>query len=171
VRKADRSKTAASGGLSRLQWLSIAVVLLVPGAYFWISQQQTEVSPAAEIKETDSAQLPAVTIEEFDFKMLQGRWLRPDGGYVLEFRSIDSAGRIKAFYYNPRPVNVATARVQNRGSTVRVYVELRDQGYPGSYYDLVFDPQKDQMTGNYFQAVQQANYPVMFVRMDAENGR
>jgi len=44
------------------------------------------------------------------FEMLKGRWLRPDGGYIIEIRGVDPSGKIDAVYLNPRPINVARAQ-------------------------------------------------------------
>ena len=46
-----------------------------------------------------------------------------------------------------------------------VVVELRDTGYPGCTYTLEYNPQSDQLFGQYFQAAQQATYEVVFARM------
>jgi hypothetical protein len=99
------------------------------------------------------------------FDKLNGRWLRPDGGYVLEIRSVDASGKIDAAYLNPNPISVSKAEATRDGSTVKVFVELRAPNYPGSTYTLTYDPQRDQLTGIYFQAVQQQNFDVSFVRM------
>jgi hypothetical protein len=99
------------------------------------------------------------------FDKLNGRWLRPDGGYVLEIRSVDATGKIDAAYLNPNPISVSKAEATRDGSTVKVFVELRAPNYPGSTYTLTYDPQRDQLTGIYFQAVQQQNFDVSFVRM------
>jgi hypothetical protein len=99
-----------------------------------------------------------------DFDKLNGRWLRPDGGYVLEIRSVDASGRIDAAYLNPRPISVAKAEATRDGSTLKVFVELRAPNYPGSTYTLTYDPQRDQLNGIYFQAVQEQNFSVTFVR-------
>ena len=99
------------------------------------------------------------------FDKLNGRWLRPDGGYVLEIRSVDASGKIDAAYLNPRPISVAKAEATRDGSTLKVFIELRAPNYPGSTYTLTYDPQRDQLAGIYFQAVQQQNFDVNFVRM------
>jgi hypothetical protein len=59
------------------------------------------------------------------FTKLTGRWLRPDGGYVLEIRTVDARGAIDAAYLNPRPINAARAEAARKGSTLTVVVELR----------------------------------------------
>ena len=98
------------------------------------------------------------------FDALNGRWVRPDGGYVLEIRAVDASGKIDAAYRNPNPINVAKAEATRDGSTLKVFVELRAPNYPGSTYTLTYDPQQDQLRGIYFQAVQQQNFNVFFVR-------
>jgi hypothetical protein len=52
------------------------------------------------------------------FDKLNGRWLRPDGGYVLDIRSVDASGKIDAVYLNPKPINIAKAEASRDGSTV-----------------------------------------------------
>jgi hypothetical protein len=106
------------------------------------------------------------TVEARRQKLL-GRWLRQDGGYMLEIRRVRSSGQVEAAYFNPRPINVKTAEVRQSGEELRVYVELQDVGYPGSYYDLLYDANQDTLTGNYFQATQKATYAVFFVRNPA----
>jgi hypothetical protein len=99
------------------------------------------------------------------FDALNGRWLRPDGGYVLEIRAVDTGGKIDAVYLNPKPINIAKAEATRDGPTVKVFVELRAPNYPGSTYTLTYDQEHDQLRGNYFQAVEQQNFNVFFVRM------
>ena len=99
------------------------------------------------------------------FDVLNGRWLRPDGGYILEIRSVDASGKIDAVYLNPKPINIAKAEATRDGSTLKVLVELRAPDYPGSTYTLTYDQEQDQLKGIYFQAVQQQNFNVEFARM------
>jgi len=95
---------------------------------------------------------------------LMGRWVRPDGGYVLELKEIGSDGRLKAAYFNPRPVNVGKAEVIRKEGTLVIFVELRDVNYPGSIYLLRYDQKTDRLTGTYFQAAQRETYEVVFER-------
>jgi hypothetical protein len=99
------------------------------------------------------------------FQALHGRWLRPDGGYILDIRDVDANGTIEAVYLNPRPINVARAEAARDGSTFKVFVELRAPGYPGSTYTLIYDPMRDQLAGLYFQAALQQSFDVVFVRI------
>jgi hypothetical protein len=95
---------------------------------------------------------------------LVGRWLRPDGGYILEIRHAQTDGRLEAAYLNPRPINVARAEWHRKEGRLQVFVELRDVNYPGSTYTLDFLPEQDRLVGAYFQAVQQQTFEVEFVR-------
>jgi hypothetical protein len=99
------------------------------------------------------------------FDALNGRWLRPDGGYVLEIRAVDASGKIDAGYFNPNPINIAKAQATRDGSKLNVFVELRAPNYPGSTYTLTYDREHDQLRGIYFQAVEQQNFNIFFVRM------
>lgn len=47
---------------------------------------------------------------------------------------------------------------------INVFVELRDINYPGSKYNLRYDPELDKLKGTYFQAVYVETYDVEFVR-------
>jgi len=99
------------------------------------------------------------------FETLTGRWLRLDGGYVLEIRSVDASGLIDAAYLNPRPIDVARAEATRDGSVLKVFVELRAPGYPGSTYTLTYDRKSDQLEGVYFQAALRQSFDVRFVRL------
>jgi hypothetical protein len=117
-------------------------------------------APVAAGRSGPTAAVPAVT-----FQPLRGRWLRPDGGYVIEIRDVDAAGALTAAYLNPQPIKVAKAEASLAGGTIRVFLELRDVGYPGSTYTLTYDPGSDQFKGTYFQAALRQTYDVMFVRL------
>jgi len=98
-------------------------------------------------------------------KSLQGRWIRPDGGYVLEIKGVAADGRLDAAYFNPRPIHVAEARASQNGATINVVIVLSDENYPGSTYNLVYDPLSDKLRGDYYQAVAQEHYQIFFERM------
>jgi hypothetical protein len=99
-----------------------------------------------------------------DFAKLAGRWLRPDGGYILEIKSVDAEGKLEAAYFNPSPINVSRARALRDGPTTKVFIELRDVNYPGCTYTLAYDTKSDQLFGQYFQAAIGETYDVAFAR-------
>jgi uncharacterized protein (DUF2147 family) len=103
-------------------------------------------------------------LAKVDSKRLIGHWERPDGGYILEINEILKDGKLKAAYYNPRPINVARAEFSKKDDTLTVFIELRDVNYPGSKYNLKYDPKSDRLIGTYFQAVQGETYDVEFNR-------
>ena len=100
-----------------------------------------------------------------DFQKLTGKWRRPDGGYVVEVKGVDSSGKMDAAYFNPKPIHVAKAEVMRKDATTKVFIELRDVNYPGSTYNLVYSPESDQMKGIYFQAILRQSYEVEFERI------
>jgi len=99
-----------------------------------------------------------------NFQPLIGRWQRTDGGYIIEIRRIDSEGKMEAGYFNPRPINISRAQASMYKDYLKVEVELRDRGYPGSTYTLVYDSDRDTLIGYYFHAVSGQNFDVVFVR-------
>jgi len=104
--------------------------------------------------------------QDLEFDVLKGKWMRPDGGYVIDIKNVGENGKLDAAYYNPSPINVAEAQVSRDGDTIKVYVELRDVNYPGSNYHLVYDPASDQLKGDYYQALFGEHYDIFFVRME-----
>jgi hypothetical protein len=55
-------------------------------------------------------------------RVLNGCWLRPDGGYILDIRAVSASGTIEAVYLNPQPITVVRAEATRDGSTLNVFV-------------------------------------------------
>src|SRR5262245_36298965 len=66
------------------------------------------------------------------FIALQGRWVRPDGGYVITIRSVEVGGKLDAYYANPNLLPFAKAEASRDGTSIKVFLELRAGGYNGS---------------------------------------
>lgn len=168
-KKRVKSGAAQKKSMRRIFWVVAALVVTAVAAlagYLAFSEkndstrlQTSTFAQGSTVSGTDS------TGSSQDFRPLIGRWVRPDGGYVIEIRAIDAQGKVDAGYYNPRPVNVSRAHVSKPGAELQVFIELRDTGYPGSTYTLVYNPDKDLFLGIYYQAVQDKNYNVVFIRM------
>jgi hypothetical protein len=112
----------------------------------------------------ESGNPPKQTQVQTDLQRLEGRWVRPDGGYILELWDIKKDGSVSAAYYNPRPIKVFIAKWSRKEGKINVFVELRDVNYPGSKYNLRYDPTSDQLKGTYFQAVEKQTFDIEFVR-------
>ncbi len=100
-----------------------------------------------------------------DPSILIGRWLRPDGGYVLELREPTPEGLLKAGYSNPQSIHVSHAEWRRAAGELGVFVELRDVNYPGSTYTLAYEPVTDRLVGSYYQALLQQQFTVEFERL------
>jgi hypothetical protein len=79
-------------------------------------------------------------------------------------RDIRKDGNLKASYFNPRPIKVFSAKWSRKEGKINLFVELRDVNYPGSKYNLRYEPASDRLRGTYFQAVQKQTYNIEFVR-------
>lgn len=104
------------------------------------------------------------SVRKTDTQQLVGRWIRPDGGYVLELSDINKDGSLKAAYFNPRPINVSRAELLLKKGKMSIFIKLRDVNYPGSTYSLHYDPKTDRLLGTYFQALQRQLFEVEFER-------
>jgi hypothetical protein len=125
---------------------------------------------ANAIAETPPSHDPGVSAatsaaSQVDFQKLKGKWLRPDGGYVLEIKGVAADGTLNATYNNPSPIHVSKAEVTRDGATVKVFVELRDVNYPGCTYKLSYDTKSDSLTGIYYQAAMQQQFEIVFIRI------
>jgi len=129
------------------------------GGIFWPTGQGVFAESGNPQKQT-----PKQTEIQTDVQLLEGRWVRPDGGYVLELREIKKDGSVLAAYYNPRPINVFSAKWSRKEGKINLFVELRDINYPGSKYILQYEPGSDRLKGTYFQAVEKQTFNVEFVR-------
>lgn len=109
----------------------------------------------------DKQTLPVAAIDK---NLLIGNWVRTDAAYQITISALLDNGDMNAGYFNPKSIHVATAAWADADGVLQVYLELRDQGYPGSNYKLSYQPDRDMLTGEYFQAVQGATYPVEFAR-------
>jgi competence protein ComGC len=103
-------------------------------------------------------------VVKIDKQLLQGSWVRTDAEYQIKLSDVQDNGIIKAQYFNPRPINVSKSDWMNAEGFLKIYVELRDENYPGSNYNLTYIPERDMLVGDYFQAVEGVTYYIEFVR-------
>jgi len=142
-------------------WISLALVAL-PSC-------RKQSSPVSSGQNTPAPSEPKAVAKAPDVQVLCGRWLRPDGPYILDLKSIGSDGKIQAAYVNPqREIHVSRAEASVQGTTLRVFLMLDDDGYPGCTYNLNYDPQQQTLSGIYFQAQMQESFEVVFIRAPAE---
>jgi hypothetical protein len=139
--------------------VTIPILVVLAATYMYLS--------GSTLLQTESgaARSPsAVAAPKVDLQRLVGDWVRPDGGYVLSIRRIAPGGRVEAAYLNPRPINVSRAEASAAGEAAKLFIELRDAGYPGSTYELIYDSRSDRLAGAYFQAALGQRFDVVFLR-------
>ncbi len=138
-----------------LRTLSILALALGVSAGFVIAQETASPSLEMEVPSAES---------EPGFDTLLGLWVRPDGGYLIAIRGVDSDGKLDAAYANPHQLPFAKAEASREDSRIKVFLELRAGGYNGSTYTLTYDPEDDILQGVYYQAVAQRKFDVYFDR-------
>ncbi|HMN77433.1 MAG TPA: hypothetical protein PKC97_15315 [Burkholderiaceae bacterium] len=109
-----------------------------------------------------SASAPAASAPALS--ALQGRWVRPDGGYTVTIDSVGADGQLIARYANPNPLPFSRAEARRDDSGLLVFLELRAGGYNGSSYTLRYNAARDALEGVYHQAPTQQNFAVRFLR-------
>jgi hypothetical protein len=134
------------------------VVLCLLGCGGDTPGKQEEPGPSVNAQE-DATSKPA------DLQVLIGRWRRPDGGYVLEIRSVAGDGSVEASYFNPKPINVSLAQASDWRGATALFVEFDDVNYRGSTYELVHDAGRDVLVGTYYQAALGQTFEVVFTRI------
>src|SRR5215203_2955029 len=87
--------------LRALHGLTLCMMCLAPVVLFSSCKKAPAeaAKPAAAATEAPKAAAPATAVPEPVRKLL-GKWLRADGGYVLELRGAELSGVLQAAYFN-----------------------------------------------------------------------
>ncbi len=160
--KAEPNRTRTSASFSRNLPVGTAILVTVAAIValgVWLSRSKPEPASAVPVATVASKTQPG-------FDKLVGRWIRPDGGYVIEITRAEENGKLEAAYFNSDPIQVAQAEASRQGTTVKVFIELRGANYSGSTYTLRYEPESDQLAGEYFQALLQQKFEVAFRRLE-----
>jgi len=125
------------------------------------AQEKKATAPESTSTETVSPQKGAVPNKN----KLVGEWTRTDASYQIKITELMDDGTMKAGYFNPASINVGSAMWAFADGVLKIYIELRDENYPGSNYNLIYYPERDLLAGKYFQAVERVTYDVGFTRV------
>jgi hypothetical protein len=104
-----------------------------------------------------------------DFNVLNGDWVRSDGGYSIQVRNVNQDGSVAVAYFNPNRIHVSESSVSLWKGMVKLFVKLQDKGYPGSTYTLYYFEAKDALAGFYHQAEMGQTFEVVFNRKKTAN--
>lgn len=126
-------------------------------------RKRTEV-PAPSVTNSTAGFTTAVAAAPESLRKIYGRWVRDDGGYVLEIRNGAAGGVLEASYFNPKSIRVSRAAWYEGGGHMQILIELNDVGYPGSTYVLRHDPATDRLVGQYTQPALKQTFQIEFSR-------
>jgi hypothetical protein len=156
--EAERTHTTTSVlslRTKRALWIGGALLVVAMATLFVLENSPVQdATPSSAVREAS----------EIQARPLVDRWVRSDGGYVIEIRGSLADGNLDAAYFNPDLIHVSRAEWRQRGAHLEVLVELRDVNYPGSTYVLEYLPAEDRLVGLYYQAVERRTFNVEFVR-------
>ena len=120
-------------------------------------------TPSLLLAETSPAASPT-SAEVANGSVLTGQWRRPDGGFVIEIKTVFPEGQLEAAYFNPRPIRVESAQWRFGGDRLQIRIRLNDTGYQGAFYLLQYDPATNKLVGESPPASQET-FPVEFDRL------
>ncbi len=120
-------------GLPPLAAVVMAAAVTAAIGFWWHIDRQTGTLPASAPSVAANAVDKPATIEtpKLAFEKLIGLWQRPDGGYLIEIRSVGPNGEMKAAYFNPRPINVAKAEAYHDGGGDQYFHRTERPELPG----------------------------------------
>ena len=167
-KKSKSTRTLMSKKRPSVIYLMIAVIVVAVVAGIFLFEKSGNKSDQRSVaKEATSSEqsVKNPSRAQNDLVKLIGRWQRPDGGYVIDVSSVGADGSLEAAYFNPRPINVSQASATIEEGRIKIFIELRDVGYPGARYSLFYTPQDDTLKGLYYQPSVGQSFEVVFVRM------
>jgi hypothetical protein len=147
-------------------WAAVAAAALCLGVVVFVAMRNGGTNEADTTGTVGSTAETAVSgrTSAGDLQPLNGRWRRPDGGYLLEIQKADTVGRMEVRYFNPRPIHVSWSEAYLDHGVPTIVVELRDKGYPGATYRLAHSPKRNALVGLYHQPAVGQTFEVVFVR-------
>ena len=74
-----------------------------------ITENDQTADPDTGIREIKST----TAITKISADTLVGRWLRPDGNYVIQINTIKEAKKVEAQYFNPNPINIGYNNIKS----------------------------------------------------------
>ena len=110
----------------------------------------------------------AASAQPLNLKVIAGQWARIDGNYTLRVQDVMPDGKVNVSYFNPGRIHVAESSIAVHEGRIKLFVKLRDEGYPGCTYTLFYYPEEDVLAGVYYQAAVDRTYEVIFVRKQAK---
>ena len=161
--RTNRNRRKIAPGVIIAAFAAIGLVILA-GTLLYTGKLRIPQSAGPTAGQETTGRKPAAAMITGEYQRLVGRWVRPDGGYVIDIRKIAADGTTETYYYNPRSIKVSRAAASRVGATTKVFIELRDIGYPGATYTLVYKPQEDVLAGVYFQPAVGQSFNVVFFR-------
>ena len=118
------------------------IILVIAGAFYYFRSRRT--GHARHQGSGDSSAQEAVA----DLKPLEGEWIRPDSGVVLEISGVDRPGPISVWGSGPGNTSVSDASVRVVDGLLEVRMDFSDDSCSGCTYRLTYDDTGDRLIGS-----------------------
>jgi hypothetical protein len=122
----------------------LLLIILIPAIWFLFLNKGSDFEKASE--------------------KLTGKWLRADGPYTIEIKSVINDSVLEVGYFNPNPIPEVQGSWRMFDDKLKVSVVLNDQTYQGSFYDLTYNERSKNLVGTFYQARVKQAFDVYFTR-------
>lgn len=122
---------------------ALLILLVVIGALYYFRSHRSD-GARHHGGEDRSSQEAAV-----DLQPLEGEWMRPDKGVVLEISGVDRPGPVSVWGSGAGNTTVSDASVHVVDGLLEVSVDFSDDWCSGCTYRLTYDDTGDRLIGSY----------------------
>ena len=70
----------------------------------------------------------AAPVVKQDYSVLAGEWQRTDGGYIVKVSDVETDGKARVEYFNPRSIHVEHAVVTTEKGLKKLFIKLQEIG-------------------------------------------
>jgi hypothetical protein len=121
----------------------LIIILIIAGAIYYY---RTHVAGASRTRGSSGSSSQEAAP---DLKPLQGKWLRPDSGLILEILSVEKEGPISVWASGPGGTSVSGADARVVDGLLEVSVDFSDPSCSGCTMRLTYDENGDRLIGSY----------------------
>lgn len=107
----------------------------------------------------------AVKVPWPGFQIVEGRWQARNGTAVIYIKNINPTGSIDMQYVDLEAVHVTQAQAARDGKATRLTIWLRYSYSLCCLYNLMYDPQSDQLKGTFWRKGSSKTAEVVFERL------
>jgi hypothetical protein len=123
----------------------VLIILIIAGAIWYYKNHKAGASRSSSGSGEASQEAGP------DLKPLQGKWLRPDSGLILEIPGAEKEGSLSVWASGPGNTTVSGGTVYEKDGLIEVSVDFSDATCSGCTMRLTYDENGDRLIGSYYE--------------------